>query len=109
MGTERGGDIAKCTHGKRHIVNVDRPRTRALSLLPPSFPLPASFCSVTPRMCSGPGTKLNDLLIVVRKVESPIFPEDAFFLKQGIDFQQDTQASNEATYVNLYKTPLIHR
>lgn len=53
-------------------------------------------------MCSGPGTEQGNLLIVVRKVEPPIF------LKQGIDFQQDTQASNEATYVNLDKTPLIH-
>ena len=48
-------------------------------------------------MYSGPGTKLGDLLIVVSKVEPPIFPEDAFFLKQGIDLPQDTQASSEAT------------
>lgn len=59
-------------------------------------------------MCSGPGTKRGDLLIAVRRVEPPIFPEDAFFLKRGIDFHQDTQASNEATYVNLDETPLIH-
>lgn len=72
------------------------------------LPPPASFRSVTLTVCSRPGTKLDDSLIVVGKVEPPIFPEDAFFLKQGIDFQQDTQASNEATYVNLYKTPLIH-
>jgi hypothetical protein len=47
------------------------------------------------------------LLIVAREVEPPIFPEDAFFLKQGIDFLQDTQASSEATYVTLDETPLI--
>lgn len=76
----------------------------AASLLPP----PASYHSVTLTVCSRPRTKLDNLLIAVRKVEPPVFPEDAFFLKQRIDFQQDTQASNEATYVNLYKTPLIH-
>lgn len=55
-----------------------------------------------------PGTKLGSL-IVVRNVEPPIFPEDAFFLKQRIDFQQDTQASSEATYVNVQNTinPLL--
>lgn len=59
-------------------------------------------------MCSGPGTKRGYWPIAVRKVEPPIFPEDAFFLKQGIDFHQDTQASNETTYVNLDETPQIH-
>lgn len=48
-------------------------------------------------MCSGPGTKLGDLLIVVGKAEPPIFPEDALLLKQGIDLRQDSQASGEAT------------
>lgn len=48
------------------------------------------------------------MLIAVRKVEPPIFPEDAFFLQQGIDFRQDAQASNEATEVKLDETPLIH-
>lgn len=48
------------------------------------------------------------MLIAVRKVEPPISLGDAFFLKQGIDFHQDTQASNEATYVNLDEAPLIH-
>lgn len=56
-------------------------------------------------MCSGPGTKQGYWPIAVRKVEPPIFPEDAFFLKQGIDFHQDTPASNETTYVNLDETP----
>ena len=52
--------------------------------------------------------KLGDLLSVVWKVGPPIFPAEAFFLKQGIDFRQDAQASNEGTYVNLDEAPLIH-
>lgn len=59
-------------------------------------------------MHSGPGTKRGDLLIAVGKVEPPISLEDAFFPKQVIDFQQDTQASSEATYVNLDEAPLSH-
>ena len=98
----------KCTRGKGCIVSMHSPRIQALSLQPPFFPPPASYHSVTLTVCSRPRTKLDNLLIAVRKVEPPVFPEDAFFLKQRIDFQQDTQASNEATYVNLYKTPLIH-
>lgn len=58
-------------------------------------------------MLAGPGTHRGDLLIAVRKVEPPISLEDAFFLKQGIDFHQDTWASKEATYVNLDEAPLI--
>lgn len=48
------------------------------------------------------------MLIAVRKVEPPILLEDAFFLKQGIDLHQDTQASSEATDVTLDEAPLIH-
>lgn len=59
-------------------------------------------------MCCGPGTEQGNLLIAARKVEPPISLEDAFFLKQGIDFHQDAQASNEATYMNLDEASLIH-
>lgn len=85
-----------------------RPSTQVLSAAaPPPLPLPSTR-SNSENVLWARHAKLGDLLIVVREVEPPIFPADAFFLKQGIDFQQDAQASNEGTYVNLDETPLIH-
>lgn len=83
---------------------MDGPRTQTLPQPLPRLLLPPTHSL---RVCSGPSNKLGSLLIGVRKLKPPIFPEHAFFLKQGIDFQQDTQASKKATYVNLYKTLLI--
>lgn len=86
-----------------------RPRTQAVTAAtPPPHLLELPSHSVVLKICSGPGTVLGDLLIIARNVEPPIFPEDAFFLKQGINFRQDSQASNEATSVSLDETPLIH-
>lgn len=94
------------THRRMHREEGQTQKPSSVTVATP--PPPASFHSVTQKTLAGPGTQRGDLLIAVRKGEPPISLEDAFFLKQGIDFHQDTQASNEATYVNLEEAPLIH-
>lgn len=90
------------------MVTAGRPSTQVLS---GHLPLPLSRFlppGITENVLWARHAKLGDLLIVVWKVEPPIFPAEAFFLKQGIDFRQDAQASNEGTYVNLDEAQLIH-